>query len=238
MAFWADMVQVVGVSAALLAFVGFLARSLIQALFSRDLKTLEIRMKYDADRKLEEMKRQWSREAGAQLEMLKDQLQRQRDGLERQYEAGRGRNERLRTEILRWSNPILAAVTDLHARLANILKDQGHDALRQQPDTAPVRAGWSISYGYFMPSTLFLFAQYFYWVHRLKAEISFELFETQDEKDQFLAHVHAVGKALGDWPLTGFAHDVGDRQVFTLQQRGIAEAVTGRFGSRLFRRRE
>ena len=172
MTLWTEIIQFIGGTAVVLAVVAFLARSLIKLLFDRDLKTLEIRLKSRADQALEELKASWVLGANKQLESLRDQLQREREQLGRASEAGRARGDRIRTEILRWSNPILGAVTDLRARLVNILKDKAHLALRR---TRPSELSddWSITYEYFMPSTLFLFAQYFHWVQRLKVEMSF-----------------------------------------------------------------
>src|SRR4051794_8965083 len=46
-------------------------------------------------------------------------------------ETEQEKQERIRQEIIRWANPILGAVTDLEARLRNILDDDGYLALSQ-----------------------------------------------------------------------------------------------------------
>jgi hypothetical protein len=223
---WWEIIQFLGGTAAVLALVGFLTRSLIKALFDRDLKTLEIRMKSAADQKLEELKKGWLLEANRELERLRDKLQRERDQLGRGEAARSAREERLRGEILRWANPILGAVSGLRYRLHNILERDAYRAL-QRLRPADLPPNWSITYEYFMPSTLFLFAQYFHWVRRLQVELGFELFETQGDKDRFFEQLRGVSTALGGWPQANAC--IGfDCQVFTLQQRGIAEAVTVR----------
>jgi hypothetical protein len=47
-----------------------------------------------------------------------------------------------------------------------------------------------------MPSTLFLFAEYFAWIRLLQERLSFELFESQETKDRFFAAIWGVTKAL------------------------------------------
>jgi hypothetical protein len=220
------VIQFLGGTAVVLAVIGFLGKSLVKALFDRDLKTLEVRMKTVADRTLEELKGCLRKEADRELESVKDRLQRERELASFRREARRLRDDRLRTEILRWANPILGSVTDLRRRLNNVLERGAHFSLsRESSSQAP--AGWSITYEYFMPSTLFLFAQYFHWVRRMQVEMSFELFETQDDKDQFLNRLWQVSDALSKWPL-GNEDAPFDIQVFVLEQRGIGEAVTVR----------
>lgn len=192
-----EIIAVLGGTAVVLGFAAWLAKTLIKSLLEHDTKT--------------------------RVELLKDKKQRERDQIGRDADANKAREERLRNEVLRWANPILGAVSDLRARLSNILRRQAYPALSRNPATA-VDTNWSITYDYFMPSTLFLFAQYFYWVRRLQVEISFELFETQADKDLFMNRLRNVGDALGKWPLHDEC-DGTDRQVFALQQRGIGEAM-------------
>jgi len=225
-----EIIEFLGGAAILLAAVAWMIRTLIDALFKRDLKTLEIRMKSSADRELELLKADMQKSAGAALEALKDRLQRGREQDTRSTEAIQAREARLRGEIQRWANPILGAVRDLESRLHNVLQRGAYPALQRKP-VAPhsIPQNWSISYDYFMPSTLFLFAQYFYWVRRLQEELGFELFESQADKDTFVSELWKVSDALGRWPLWKDAPCIGtDAQVFNLQQRGIGEAVTVR----------
>lgn len=154
----------------------------------------------------------------------------------RQREA---RNERLREEVLRWANPILNAVLGLRSRLRNILEDKLCLALSSSSAEAkrPVDPDWAVSYEYVMPSTLFLFAEYFAWVQLLRERVSLELFESQESRDQFLQATWAVTKGLGSWgedgaKAAGLDEDPApagpDTQVFALQQRAIGELVIDR----------
>jgi len=139
------------------------------------------------------------------------------------------KQERVRQEIVRWANPILASVRELESRLDNILEDDGYLALSQNYATH-VNPNWSITYDYFMPSTLFLFGQYFAWVRMLQEELSFELFESQEQEKSFFDAVYKVGKALSSFPPRylppGVRCSGQDTQVFILQQRVIGELMT------------
>lgn len=136
-------------------------------------------------------------------------------------ETEKQKEERIRIEITRWANPILGAVQELEARLNNILEYGGHPALSENynEDDNP---RWSISYNYFMHSSLYIFAQYFCWIRILQESLNFELFQTQHEKREFFDAVRAVSKALGDYPPN---YGPGDRQLFRLQQRAIGEQM-------------
>ena len=136
------------------------------------------------------------------------------------------RSERIRDEVLRWANPILGAVTGLESRLANILDDSLYLALDADLDKErPVDDDWAIGHEYAMESTLFLFAEYFAWIRLLQQRLSFELFQSRETNDRFLAAVWDVSKALSRWPdesVVGFGTDA---QVFALQQRAIGELL-------------
>jgi hypothetical protein len=149
----------------------------------------------------------------------------------RQREA---RQERIREEVLRWTNPILGAVEGLESRLDNILNDGLHLALdpRHAGEKRPAHPDWAASYNYTMPSTLFLFAEYFAWIRLLQERLSFELFESQETKDRFFAATWGVTKALSSWPRAGIVGKGQDAQVFALQQRAIGELVICRDGEK------
>lgn len=78
-------------------------------------------------------------------------------------ETEQEKQERIRQEIVRWSNPILGAVNELDDRLWNILENAGHLALSNSYRVQN-NPNWSLTYEHWMPSTLFLFGQYFAWV--------------------------------------------------------------------------
>lgn len=209
-----------GGTVVLLGVVAWLAQRLVIGVQNKDLKAFEDRAK----ERLEELKSEMGKKANTELEQLRDRLQRGRDADTRVAEASQARNDRIRGEVLKWANPIFGAVGDLKSRLANILNEGAYPAL-WSARTGPVAPGWTISYDYFMPSTLFLFGTYFYWVQRLRDELSFELFESQTDKDDFLARTLAVSKALGDFPMKPKPCVGPDSQVFTLQQRVLGEAL-------------
>jgi hypothetical protein len=214
------IIKFLGGSALLLAAVAWLARSVIKLRIDRDLKEFEHSLKKRADDELEAIKTR----ANKDLESLKDNLQRERDAVNRAADVSRARDDRIRTEIQRWANPILDAVRALTSRLQNILHRQGNIALSETGSQA-IPTNWSISYDYFMPSTLYLFCQYFYWVRRLQGELTFELFTSHAEKDEFFERLWRVTDALGDWPAPPPACTGMDQQLFTLQQRVLGESM-------------
>jgi hypothetical protein len=147
----------------------------------------------------------------------------------RQREA---RQERVRQEVLRWTNPILGAVEGLESRLSNILNDGLFVALdpRHAGEKRPVHPDWAVSYDYTMPSTLFLFAEYFAWIRLLQERLSFELFQSHETKDRFFDAIWRVTKALSSWPRENIVGNGQDAQVFYLQQRAIGELLIRRDG--------
>ena len=157
-------------------------------------------------------------------QVLQNELQKAREVL--RLEEDRDRERRVRQEIIRWANPILGAVGDLRARLGNILNDGAYVALdpRWDPKSNP---NWSISYDYFMRSTLYLFANYFARTRMLEETLSFELFNSQAEKDQLFEALRSVSKALGSYP-PGYTCSGLDIQVFRLQQRALGELIIRR----------
>jgi hypothetical protein len=69
-------------------------------------------------------------------------------------ETEQEQQERIRQEIIRWSNPILGALKELKRRLRNILEDDGHLALSESYKLH-INPNWSITHEHFMNSTLF-----------------------------------------------------------------------------------
>lgn len=138
-------------------------------------------------------------------------------------EAENSREERIHQEVIRWANPILGAVKDLEGRLRNILENKGYHALSEKSQKR-INLNWSISYDYFMYSTLYLFGQYFAWVRMLQEELNFELFQSQQEKDKFFKAVEKVSSSLGSFP-PNYKCSGKDTQLFRLQQRAIGELL-------------
>jgi hypothetical protein len=136
--------------------------------------------------------------------------------------------QRIREEVLRWTNPVLDAVDALESRLKNILRDGLDQALHNSRKDRPVNPDWAVSYDYVLPTTLYLFANYFAWIRLLQEKLSFELFESEQVKERFFDAMWRVSKALSDWPRPEVDGWGRDAQVFALQQRAIGEAVIKR----------
>lgn len=175
----------------------FLGRTLFGWLVSRDLESRRAELQQEGARAVERLRAELTRDAE--------------------------HTDHLHDEIRRWANPILDAVDGLLGRLRNFLHDEGWVALR--PGDAP-HPEWSITHDYFLPSTVYLLAQYFCWTQRLREELSFRLFETHEEKDAFFARQIEAARCLSEWPLPDADAPAGDdAQVFLLQQRRMGEAL-------------
>jgi F0F1-type ATP synthase membrane subunit b/b' len=172
--------------------------------------------------------------ADAALLAQKAQFDRQMANFQTGLAIRTAREDRIRQQVVHWANPIFGAVVDLERRLDNILQSEGYLAL--SPDTeGKISTDWSICYDYFLPSTVYLFCQYFCWIRLLQESLSFELFEKHEAKDDFFEGIRAVGHKLSGYPLDelkDLPHG-GDCQIFNLQQRAIGEAATVREGSEL-----
>jgi len=135
------------------------------------------------------------------------------------------KEDRIFKEIIKWANPIYKAVQDLDARLGNILNDRGYTVLNENY-TGKNNPDWSITYDFFMSSTLYLFAQYFALVQMLENELNFELLQASDMQDDFFKSICKVGRALGEFPNNNLIGCKGkDKQVFKMQQRAIGELL-------------
>jgi len=67
----------------------------------------------------------------------------------------------------------------------------------------------------------------------LQDELSFELFETQNEKDTFFQAIHNVSRSLSSFPLSSnYGCKEKNTQVFSLQQRAMGELLIIREGER------
>ena len=175
------------------------------------------------------------RKADIEKEMFQERAQFDifRDELGHLNEKEGERQERVRGQILKWANPILGSIKDLNCRLENILENDGYLVLSKDKNT--ISKAWSIDYSYFMSSTIFYFAQYFCWTQLLKDKMSFELFQSQSDKDDFLKAIEKVGSAISDFPYPGTNNmnsESTDKQVFKLQQRAIGEALVIRHESK------
>jgi hypothetical protein len=132
-------------------------------------------------------------------------------------EAEASKQERIRSELARWSNPLQAAVDNLYFRLDNLLNQQAYLALNEK-NRDQIDPNWSIDYDYLFHSTLYLFAQYFAWIDLFEKELSIELFKSYYEKEKLLESIRVVRKCLSSYPpkYDCYGKDV---QIFNLQQR-------------------
>jgi hypothetical protein len=133
----------------------------------------------------------------------------------------KNKKERIRLEVTKWT-PILWAVRDLEKILKNILELDGWVALSENYKEK-TNINWAITYDYMMYSSLYLFAQYFYWIRLLKEEINLELFTLEKKETEFFEAVDEMMKSLDNFPPN---YGATDWQVFELQQRAIAEIMS------------
>jgi hypothetical protein len=217
-----DLIKIFGGAGFGILAAAWMAQMLVKSAIAKDVKDFEIRLKSKADGQLAGLADEYRRRADAELAALNARLSSERDLESRSRDVAAAQRERIRAEILRWSNPIRGAVLDLKYRLRNILEGGGYAALQPTPNEL-VPKGWSIDYAYFLPSTLYVFCQYFHWVRRLEVELGFDLFADQQDKDTLIDRLNAVSDALGEWWDEMSAAD--DRQVFRLQQRALGECL-------------
>jgi hypothetical protein len=96
------------------------------------------------------------------------------------------REERIHQEVIRWSNPILIAVSELCDRLENIIS-RAYVALDENFEPKP---RWPMTYEYFMNTTLFLFGQYFAWTRIMEEEISYEIFSSEWSRTELFEKIN------------------------------------------------
>lgn len=216
---WNEIIETLGGTAILVAAGAWVLRSLFGHLFSKDLEQFKQNITAKHDQELEKIRHSYAQE----LQHLKGKTEKELEHYRSVMQLETSTEERIRSEILRWANPILGAVQDLESRLNNILDRKGYIALSEEYEQK-VNPNWSISYSYFMSSTLYLFSSYFCWVRMLQEHLSFELFRTQQEKDDFFGAIQTVNRALGSFP-PRYSCKGTDLQVFNLQQRAIGEML-------------
>jgi hypothetical protein len=227
---WNGVFTKIGSTAVVVAILGFIAQVIIKHLLSRDIAQYKANLKREADRELADAR---ARVENALLE-VRAEFDRQIETFRTELATRTALAERIRQEIVRWANPILGAVMELHRRLDNILKNEGYLALSPTVEKR-VNSEWSITYEYFLPSTIFLFSQYFCWIRLLEEKLSFELFERHADKDAFFSKVYTVRRTLGSFPLKELQglQGAGDRQVFGLQQQALGETLAVHDGTDL-----
>lgn len=221
---WEMVLQTVGGGAAVIAAVTYLVKAGLTQVLARDLKAFEIGLQRDANHALKTHEADLKLVTDRHFQDLAGRNAAALEVLKAGIVAGAARDERVRKEIERWANPILGAVLDLKGRIHNIQRMNGYVGLDRN-QTPP--GGWRIGYDYFLPSTVFVFAQYFCCIRLLQESLTFEL-ASEAERNDFLKAVRAVGHPLSTWPLTEKAPAAvqdEDAQIFSLQQRAIGDSM-------------
>lgn len=217
----------VGTATAIAAALGVLGKLAVDHFFKAEIEAPKADLKQKNDRELALVKHNFESALLREKANADKGLFLFQHGVETEAAGA----ERVRRELSAWASPILSVVEDLMARLGNILDKQGYEGL--DPRTATLNPNWSMNSGYFMTSTLYQFGKYFCWIGMLEEELSFEVFRSHKEMDEFLGNLIAVSKALGDYPpVPPLAGTGNDTQVFRLQQRAIGEALAIREGKR------
>jgi hypothetical protein len=190
---WKTVLSTLGSTAIVVAAVGFIARTITQHVFRRDLETHKSNLKRETDLEIANAKASVDRELAAAKAQTDAALLAQKAEFDRQMETFKAdvvsrvaRADRIHAEIIHWANPILSAVMDLKRRLENVLENEGYLALSADNQNK-LSAQWSIDYNYFFPSTVFIFCQYFCWIRLLEERLNFEIFTIHGEKDQLFA---------------------------------------------------
>jgi hypothetical protein len=219
---WAGVIKTLGSAAFIVAAVAFVARSGIKLFLDRDIEKYKTTLKREADAELLELKKK----ADAELLAQKSRFDTQMEAFKADLAANIARKDRIREQLNQWANPILGSVRGLEARLDNILSDEGYLALSKETQSK-VKKEWSITYDYFVPTTIYLFSQYFCWIRLFEENLSFELFAAHPEKDSFVEKVREVERTLSEYPMKELSDltGEGDRQVFRLQQRAMGETL-------------
>jgi hypothetical protein len=235
MTFFWNLVSVFGGTIVLVGAAAWLLKRLVQHWLSKELDNHKAQLNTD----IETHKGRLAQQSATAVEAIKFKFENElivkrgqvdlfRDERRNWKESQAQREARLRAQIQRWANPILGSISDLEGRLSNILDHSGYAALSENQSHKPKQ--WSVTYEYFMGSTLYYFAQYFCWTRLLQHELSFELFQSTAEMDTFLENITEVGDELSRFPYAtqpeGVTEsDAHDKQVFRLQQRAIGELL-------------
>jgi hypothetical protein len=230
----AEVLRTLGTTGIIVAALAWVSKALLDHLLAKELSNSSLRLKAESDRQLEDLKAELKLHGDQEIEAVKSRATNALEAAkldfnkalaayQSQLETESARRERITQEIVRWANPIHDSVIGLLARLDNILSDGGYLALSEETER-DIAQGWSITYRYFMPSTLFLFAQYFCWVRLLHERMSLELFGSNETATTFFDKAWAVGRTLSNFPMADAAPGQ-DMQVFSLQHRGVGEAL-------------
>lgn len=248
---WTALVGTLTSTAVLAGALAYILKALLGHILSKDIESTKSRLALEVEevknrldteskihltevsnrltsasqQRLAELTDDLKKRSDAELEKIRADFQAELEQKKAALAEKTAEQTRIREEVFRWANPILGAVTDLSHRLDNILNDHGYYALSKESESK-IPPNWAMSHDYFLRSTLYLFAQYFCWIRLFEQHLSFELFKSQHDKDEFLSRINKVGQTLSVFPLVISGSPQGrDVQLFKLQQRAIGEAM-------------
>ena len=235
MSFLIDSLSTVAVATALVGAAAFLAKALVKNQLSKDIEGYKRDLQYDVEshkaalilensRALDSAKFEFEKE----LILHRGDVDLVKEGYKYSAESQKQRHDRLRAQVQRWALPIQSAISDLSHRIHDIMSDNGYVMLSS---TRAVRDGWSANYEYFMPSTLYYFAQYFCWTRLLQQQLGHELFNSSEEMATFFNLMNNASDSISRFPYDREKGDLPDqinKQVFKLQQRAIGELLVSR----------
>jgi hypothetical protein len=219
------VITALGGTAAVVAALAFVARGVFDHFLKLDLEEHKAALMKETNAAKAYLENDLKQKSDAIVITLQEAADKHLEVFKSDLATRSAKDDRIREVVLRWSNPILSAIEDLEHRLDNILNQRGYPMLSSA--AKPV-SGWSARYDYFMPSTVYFFCQYFFWIRSLEEKLSFELFEKHEVKDKFLARIYAASSKLGDYPLEDLKNiegDEEDRQIFKLEQRALGELM-------------
>ena len=248
-----DILSTAGATAALIGGAAFLTKALVQNQLTKDLEEFKRDLQRDQQLEIESYKAAVLQDIeshkarlllqntqaldAAKFEFEKELILHRgevdlvKEGYRYSAESEKQRNERLRSQVQRWALPIQGAIADLSHRLEDILTDDGYLPLSS---TYKKVEGWSADYDYFMPSTLYYFAQYFCWTRLLQQQLGHELFQSGEEMGAYFEIMDQASQSVGRFPYykeKGDPSDAVNRQVFRLQQRAIGELLISNAGA-------
>lgn len=224
---WEFILNTLGLAVLGSGAVAYVAKALFSQVMSRDLEKYRAKLREKAAEDQARLANDLRQHTDAMLLDKRQEIDRQMATFKSRLDSDAERSARVRAEVVRWANPILASIGELRGRLGNILDNKGYLMLSADID-GTASPGWSASHAYFLPSSVYLFGQYFCWTRLLEEKLSFELFEAHDEKDRFFNGLRAAAHKLSGFPLRelkGLPGVEADRQIFTLEQRALGEVL-------------
>jgi hypothetical protein len=192
---WSSVLQTLTATTVLAAAIAWLAKTLITHFLDRNLRNTEAALHDATEKELVRLKAATDTE----LETLRIQASHALESYRAQVAAAESKRARIASEVVTWSNPVLEAVDNLDGCLKNILENDAFCLLSKIP-ICQLNRNWSITHETFMPNALYQFSRYFCRVGLLNEALSYELFESKQDRDQFFSKIWAVSRALSGFP--------------------------------------